>query len=48
VILEAAHQHGVDVVVVGSHDRSWLSRLFAKSVSTEIVKRADVPVLLAK
>jgi nucleotide-binding universal stress UspA family protein len=47
-ILEAAHQHGVDVVVVGSHDRSWLSRLFSKSVSTEIVKRADVPVLLAK
>ena len=45
---EAAHEHGVDVVVVGSHDRSWLSRLFSKSVSTEIVKRADVPVLLAK
>jgi nucleotide-binding universal stress UspA family protein len=47
-ILEAAHEHGVDVVVVGSHDRSWLSRLFSKSVSTEIVKRADLPVLLAK
>ena len=47
-ILEAAHEHGVDAVVVGSHDRSCLSRLFSKSVSTEIVKRADGPVLLAK
>jgi nucleotide-binding universal stress UspA family protein len=47
-ILEAAHEHGVDVVVVGSHERSWLSRLVSKSVSAEVVKRADVPVLLAK
>ena len=27
-----AHEYGVDVVVVGSHER-WLSRLFSKSVS---------------
>jgi nucleotide-binding universal stress UspA family protein len=47
-ILEAAHEHGVDVVVVGSHERSWFSRLFSKSVSAEVVKRADVPVLVAK
>jgi nucleotide-binding universal stress UspA family protein len=47
-ILEAAHEHGVDVVVVGSHERSWLSRLFSRSVSAEVVKRADVPVLVAK
>jgi nucleotide-binding universal stress UspA family protein len=47
-ILEAAHEYGVDVVVVGSHERSWLSRLFSKSVSAEVVKRAEVPVLLAK
>jgi nucleotide-binding universal stress UspA family protein len=47
-ILEAAHEHGVDVVVVGSHQRSWLSRLFSPSVSAEVVKQADVPVLVAK
>jgi nucleotide-binding universal stress UspA family protein len=46
-ILEAAHEYGVDVIVVGSHDRSWLSRLFSKSVSATVAKRADVPVLLA-
>jgi nucleotide-binding universal stress UspA family protein len=47
-ILEAAHEHGVDVVVVGSHERSWLSRLFSRSVSVAVVKRADLPVLVAK
>jgi nucleotide-binding universal stress UspA family protein len=47
-ILEAAHEHGVDVVVVGSHERSWLSRLFSRSVSATVVKRADLPVLVAK
>jgi nucleotide-binding universal stress UspA family protein len=47
-ILDAAHEHGVDVVVVGSHQRSWFSRLFSRPVSAEVVKRADVPVLVAK
>jgi nucleotide-binding universal stress UspA family protein len=47
-ILDAAQEHAVDVVVVGSHQRSWLSRLFSRSVSAEVVKRADVPVLVAK
>ncbi len=47
-IVDADHQHGVDVVVVGSHQRSWLSRLFSRSVSAEVVKRADIPVLVAK
>jgi nucleotide-binding universal stress UspA family protein len=47
-ILDAAHEHAVDVVVVGSHQRSWLSRLFSRSVSAEVVKRADLPVLVAK
>jgi nucleotide-binding universal stress UspA family protein len=47
-ILDAAHDHGVDVVVVGSHQRTWLSRLFSRSVSADIVKHADIPVLVAK
>jgi nucleotide-binding universal stress UspA family protein len=47
-ILDAAHEHNVDVVVVGSHQRSWLSRLFSRSVSAQIVKRAELPVLVAK
>ena len=47
-ILGAADEHDVDVVVVGSHRRSWLSRLLSHPVSAEVVKRANVPVLVAK
>lgn len=47
-ILEAAHEHGVDVVVVGSPQRSWLSRLFSRSVSAAVVKRPDMLVLVAQ
>lgn len=47
-ILAAAHEHDIDVIVVGSHQRNWLSRLFDPSVASEVVKRADVPVLVVK
>jgi nucleotide-binding universal stress UspA family protein len=45
-ILGAAEQHGADVIVVGSHERSWLSRLFDRSVADGIVRSADRPVLV--
>jgi len=47
-IVAAAHSHGVDVIVVGSHARSWFSRLFDPSVASQVVKRADIPVLVVK
>jgi len=47
-IVQAARQHAVDVIVVGSHDRSWLSRVFSPSVSSDVVKHSDIPVLVAK
>jgi len=47
-ILDAADEHHVDVIVVGSHERSWLSRLFSRSVAADVVKNADIPVLVAK
>jgi len=47
-ILTAAHHHKADVIVVGSHDRSWFSRLFAPSVSGAVVLEADIPVLIAR
>ena len=37
-----------DLVVVGHHEHSWLSRLFLRSLSDDIVKRADLPVLVIK
>ncbi|MCB0998446.1 MAG: universal stress protein [Acidimicrobiales bacterium] len=45
-IARAAQACGADVVVVGSHDRGWFSRLFTRSVSSELVRDAPLPVLV--
>lgn len=45
-ILEAADRHHVDVIVVGSHERGWFSRLLSGSVSSSVAKRSSVPVLV--
>jgi nucleotide-binding universal stress UspA family protein len=47
-IITAAHHHQADVIVVGSHDRSWFSKLFAPSVAGAVVREADIPVLIAR
>jgi nucleotide-binding universal stress UspA family protein len=47
-ILRAAHEHDVDVIVVGSHDRGWLSRLWRPSVSDAVVKHTERPVLVVR
>jgi len=45
-ILDAAERHHVDVIVVGSHERGWFSRLLTGSVSKSVAKRSPVPVLV--
>lgn len=47
-ILEAARHHQADVIVIGSHDRSWFARLFTPSVAGSVVRDADIPVLIAR
>jgi nucleotide-binding universal stress UspA family protein len=47
-IITAAHHHQADVIVIGSHDRSWFSKLFVPSVSGAVVREADIPVLIAR
>ena len=47
-ILDAAHEHQVDVIVVGSHERNWFSRLLSGSVSREVVRESTIPVLVVK
>ncbi len=47
-IIRAAEEHHVDVIVVGTEDRSWFDRLLRPSVSTDVLKEADVPVLVVK
>jgi nucleotide-binding universal stress UspA family protein len=47
-IVDAARDQHVDVIVVGSHERSWFSRLFSGSVVQDVVREAPVPVLVVK
>ena len=47
-IITAAHHHEADVIVVGSHDRSWFSKLFVPSISGAVVREADIPVLVVR
>jgi nucleotide-binding universal stress UspA family protein len=45
-ILRAADEHHVDVIVVGSHHKSWLARLIEGSVADSVTHHATVPVLV--
>lgn len=45
-IVKAARQHGVDVIVVGAHNRNWFSKLFAGSTSDDVLNDANVPVFV--
>lgn len=47
-IMTAAHQHEADVVVIGSHDRPWFTKLFTASVGDDVLRDADLPVLVVK
>jgi nucleotide-binding universal stress UspA family protein len=48
VILEAAQQHQATVIVLGSHGRRGVRRLFLGSVAEEVVRGSDVPVLVVR
>ncbi|HEX9887766.1 MAG TPA: universal stress protein [Longimicrobiales bacterium] len=45
-VLAVARAVGADLVVAGSHGHSFMGRLLAGSVSTRLVRSADVPVLV--
>lgn len=47
-IINAAHHHEADVIVIGSHERSWFSKLFVPSVAGAVMREADIPVLIAR
>ena len=48
VIVELAQKEMVDLVVVGSHGRSGISRLLMGSVATHVVTHAPCSVLVVK
>jgi nucleotide-binding universal stress UspA family protein len=47
-ILQAAEQEGADLIVVGSHGRTGVSRLMLGSIAAKIVAQSPVPVLVAR
>ncbi|CAN5389567.1 universal stress protein [soil metagenome] len=48
LIVSLADRHAADVIVVGSHERGWLSRLVSPSVSNEVMDASTIPVLVVK
>jgi universal stress protein A len=47
-ILERASLHDVNLIIMGSHGKKWLSRLILGSVAEAVVRKACCPVLIVK
>lgn len=45
-LLEVAARHKVDLIVIGSHGRSGISRALVGSVAEEVLRHATCPVLI--
>lgn len=45
-IVEQAHDLGVDLIVMATHARQGLKRLFLGSVSEDVIRHAGIPVLV--
>jgi nucleotide-binding universal stress UspA family protein len=47
-ILQAAQNRGIDLIIMGSHGRTGLTRLLMGSVAQEVIGQARCPVLIVK
>ena len=47
-ILALANEQRIDTIVVGTHGRRGLQRLFFGSVAERIVRRSHVPVVVVR
>jgi nucleotide-binding universal stress UspA family protein len=47
-ILQAAQEDGSDLIVVGSHGRTGMSRLMLGSIAAKVVAQSPAPVLVAR
>jgi len=47
-ILQAAKENGCDLIVMASHGRRGLGRLFLGSQAAEVVSHAEIPVLIIR
>lgn len=47
-ILEYVSEHGIDMVIMGTHGRTGLDRVVMGSVAERVVRRSPVPVLTVR
>lgn len=47
-ILLLAHEIGADMIIVGSHGRTGVKRMLLGSVSEQVVREAECPVIVAR
>ncbi len=45
VLVQITHEQGMDLLVLGTHGRAGVGKLFLGSVAEEVLRRADCPVL---
>ncbi len=45
-IIDVAVEHSADVIVVGTHERGWLTRLLTSSVADDVLRESPIPVLV--
>jgi nucleotide-binding universal stress UspA family protein len=48
VICRVATDRAVDLIVIGSHDRGWFSRLLTPSVRNHVLDHSPCPVLVVR
>ena len=44
-ILEYANEHGIDIIVMGTHGRTGVKRALLGSVTEDVVRHSEIPVL---
>ncbi|MEO6348180.1 MAG: universal stress protein, partial [Aquaticitalea sp.] len=47
-VIDTCHEHGVDMIVMGSHGASGFKEMFIGSNAEKVVRTSDIPVLVIK
>ncbi|HLT33480.1 MAG TPA: universal stress protein [Aquaticitalea sp.] len=47
-VVDVCHEHGVDMIVMGSHGASGFKEMFIGSNAEKVVRTSDIPVLVIK
>lgn len=47
-IIDHAHEHDSDLIIMGTHSRGKLAELFLGSISSKVIKNSPISVLIAK